>query len=532
MKRTTTSPHAHTSAPQRVLVLWCPDWPVTAAARTHSLPTDTPLALTQAGVIHSSNSAARNHGVTRGLRLREAQARCPSLTVRPYSADDDARAFEPVLTTLEDAVSGVHPLRPGVCVIRARGPARYYGGEEEAALWLLDHVDGLGIPHSRVGVADGVFTGLHAARAAAPQRIRIIPPGGAAAFLAPLPVTVLSADPHSDPHSDDNLATLLRRLGIHTLGDYAALRPDDVLDRFGPHGARLHALAAGLDSHPAHPRTRPHEFDTSIHLEPALDRIDQVAFAVRGTADRFTEQLTRAKLVCTALSVELETERGEHTQRTWLHPRTFTPSDIVDRVRWQLQGGSTQTGLTSGIARVTLSPHQLDELGNHETGLWGRGPDERVHHALSRLQSMLGHTAVLTAAISGGRSPADRVSYAPWGERMQHPRPPDRPWPGQHPPLAPTTVYRQPHPVTLFTDTGTPVDVTDRGHLTGTPATITGARGTLRIHTWAGPWPTRERWWDTDTAQHTHRIQAVDTTGIAWLLGHRDGNWWLEARYD
>ena len=112
------------------------------------------------------------------------------------------------------------------------------------------------------------------------------------------------------------------------------------------------------------------------------------------------------------------------------------------------------------------------------------------------------------------------------------PGPPPPPWPGQLPPLAPTTVYRQPHPVTLFTHTGNPVDVTDRGALTGAPATITGARGTLRIHAWAGPWPTHERWWDTDTAQHTHRIQAVDTSGAAWLLGHRDGGWWLEARYD
>src|SRR5690606_35691726 len=173
-----------------------------------------PVALLDAGHVFASNSAARAHGVTRGLRMREAQSRCPELIVHPYRSDEDARAFEPVLAALEEAVSGVQPLRPGVCVIRARGPARYYGGEDEAALWLLDHVDALVLPGSRVGVADGVFTALHAARAAHPQRIKIVAPGASAEFLAPLPVTVLDADSRSaDSRSDENLTTLLRRLG-------------------------------------------------------------------------------------------------------------------------------------------------------------------------------------------------------------------------------------------------------------------------------------------------------------------------------
>src|SRR5690606_25861903 len=124
---------------------------------------------------------------------------------------------------------------------------------------------------------------------------------------------------------------------------------------------------------------------TVIDFEPALDRVDQVAFGVRATAERFVEGLMSAKLVCTAVNVEVESERGEHSERTWLHPRSFTAAEVVDRVRWQLQGGSTETGLTSGVVRVRLLPDAVDSIGNHEAGLWGSGPDERVHHALSRV---------------------------------------------------------------------------------------------------------------------------------------------------
>ena len=68
----------------RSLVLWCPDWPVLAARREHGLDPETPVALTEAGAVHSCSAAARRDGVQRGLRVREAQFRSPELVVLPY----------------------------------------------------------------------------------------------------------------------------------------------------------------------------------------------------------------------------------------------------------------------------------------------------------------------------------------------------------------------------------------------------------------------------------------------------------------
>ncbi len=166
------------------MLLWCPDWPIEAALRTrgHTIKgwvPDAPLALIEAGRVFACSAAARTQGVRRGLKLREAQARCPELLVEPWRPADDARAFEPVLVGIEELMPGVEPLRAGVCAIRARGPAAYYGGEEEAALWLLDRLDEIGVPGARIGVADGVFTAEQAARQYGaqrhPQRIRIVP---------------------------------------------------------------------------------------------------------------------------------------------------------------------------------------------------------------------------------------------------------------------------------------------------------------------------------------------------------------------
>ena len=546
MMRRTLPSLAPSSDPVRTIVLWCPDWPITAALRTatasaigsgsvgdgggDSLTLDTPLALIEAGLVFACSATARREGVRRGFRLREAQARCPELRVLDYDQAVDIRAFEPVLDVIEETMPGAQLLRPGTCAVRARGPARYYGGEEEAALWLLDALDTLGIHGSRVGIADGPFTAEHAARSPQRQRIRIVPEGGSSEFLAGMPVGLLG---------EQALATLLRRLGIRTLGEFAQLEPRDVEARFGDAGTRVHALARGLDSRPVVPRVVPEELDSAVGFEPPLDRIDQVTFGFRASADRFIEQLVRARLVCTSIRIEVDSESGELSERTWLHPRSFTAADVVDRVRWQLQGSGTiagnpfGSGLSSGIIRVRVVPVSVDAIGNHEQGLWGTGYDERIHHGLSRVQSMLGHGAVVTAAVGGGRTLLDRQTLVAWGDRAETAKPDALPWPGQLPTPTPGTVFEVPQPAMVVDSTGAAIDLDERGVLSGVPARFSTDGRTLHpVSAWAGPWTIDERWWDADTSRRASRFQLVDDAGAAWLLVLDTHVWWAEARYD
>ena len=505
--------------PPRVAVLWCPDWPITAAAQQHKLPPDAAIALVTKNLVFACSPSARVEGVTRGLRVREAQARHPELTVIDYDPALDSRAFEPIIAAMEELVPGVQVLRPGLCAVRVRGAARYYGGEKAAGLFLSGRADEEGAGGARVGIADGIFTADQAARRT--TSVRIIAQGAAAGFLAPLGISLLG---------DPQLVTLLKRLGIHTLGEFATLAADDVFTRFGHAGARLHALASGRDSWPLIARTPPRDLDVVVQFEPALDREDQVAFSVRTTAEEFIEGITAVNLVCTAIRVELDSDSGEISERVWLHPHSFTAGDVVDRVRWQLQGVLGEW--RSGITRVRVSPDAVDAISNHEGGLWGAGPDERVHHGLSRVQSMLGHGAVLMPAVGGGRSLHDRQQLVAWGDPLVGAKPSDQPWPGRLPAPLPGTVFSPRHPVHVLSTDGVSVTVNDRGAVSSPPARFS-ATGTevRRLTAWTGPWSIDERWWSAD-ARRVWRFQAVDDTGCAWLLVLDAGGWWAEARYD
>lgn len=515
------------SAAVRTLVLWCPDWPVLAACREHGVDPELPVALTEKGLVHSCSAAARRDGVARGLRLREAQYRSTSLTVLEYDAALDHRAFEPVVRGIEAIVPGVQVLRPGTLAMRARGPARYYGDERAAARALLEAATRLGVGGARVGVADGPFAAEQAARAAvrAGEAVHVVPVGEAAAFLAPLPVSLVV---------DARTTTLLQRLGVRTLGEFAALPDDDVRRRFGAAGAFAHDRAAGHEQSRVAPRTPPPDFEVEQHFEPPLDRIDQLAFAFRVRAEEFIERMRDVRLVCTGIRVELDDERGGHSSRSWLHPHWFTPADVVDRVRWQLQGaGTADAGLDSPILRLRVVPERVDSTGNHEAGLWGGGPDERVHHGLTRVQSMLGHEGVVTAAVGGGRMLADRQVLVPWGDRAPEPAAAGAPWPGSLPTLAPASVFRERMPVALVDSGGTPVAVDPRGAITAAPASFAVAGSPpAPVRAWAGPWPVVERWWDAERARRVHRFQVVDHDGCAWLLVRDADGWCAEARYD
>jgi protein ImuB len=535
-----------------------PDWPVVAAGAAADLPT----AVLATGRVVAATSPARRLGVRPGLRRREAQARCPEIALVPDDPGRAARVFEPLVVAVESVIPGVEVRGPGECVVPVRGAARYFGGDEAAvgevrralaAAWpAAARVAGSGgagsagpagaPPRCGIGVADGPFAAGVAARVDA-----VVPPEGTAAFLAPLPVDLLG---------DDALVDLLRRLGLVTLGSFAALPAADVAARFGPAGGWAHSLARGADPRPATPREAPVDVGVATAFDPPADRVEQAAFAARRLAEQAHERLRAHGLACTGIRIEAETGSGEGHVRTWRHDGPLSAAAITDRVRWQLDGWLTGSAMsagdgpvavvasagarqspvgrpTAGLVRLRIEPVGLLPADGRQLGLWGEpgAAAARVARVLTRVQGLLGPDAVLTAVVEGGRDPADRIRLVPWGEpRMGTGL--DRPWPGVLPTPAPTLVYRPPLAASVLGADGEPVGVSARCAVTAPPARLTiGAGPPMTVTGWAGPWPVDERWWEAD-ARRRARFQLSVEEGRAYLLAVVGGRWWGEASYD
>ncbi len=528
----------------RVLVLWCPDWSVVAGLAEAERPPSTPAAVFSGHVVEVCNGPARAEGVRRGQRRRDAQARCPELAVLTANADRDARAFERVLGLVEDLRPGVAALRPGLLAVRA--PAGWFGSEANAAATICEVLVEAGVRDVRFGVADDLFTAEQAARSVQPQEWAVVPTGESAAFLAPLPVEVLDAD---GPQGREAVS-LLRRLGLRSLGDVAALPSEALEARLGRYGASAWRRARGLDPALFAARAVPPELDRVVVFEPPLDSAEAVTFSVRTTAEEFLAALGRLQLVATGVRIEVEADGVLASSRTWLHPRFFTARDLVDRVHWQLQsrehGGSLRARKESGqvgapVERVRFVPDAVEPAAAHGESLWGGGSDDLVERGVARVQAMVGFDAVRRPVRQGGRSPAARQATVPWGERPVDLRPLDRPWPGRVPGPAPVRVFASPMGAEVVDADGRAVAVTERGAVTGAPSRFRigcseptlaqGEQAWQPVTAWAGPWPTDESWW-SGGAGLSARFQVVAGDGRAWLLLCGAEGWSLEAGYD
>jgi protein ImuB len=524
----------------RVLVVWCPDWPVAAALAEDGLPVTpgpgAPAAVLTRSAVVACNQAARAEGVRRGMRRRDAQARCPELVLLPDNPDRDARAFEPVLAAVEALRPGVAPLRPGLLAIRA--PGRFYGGEEHAAAVIAERLVQTGVWDCRIGIADDLFSAEQAARLADVQGWRVVPAGESAAFLRELPVEVLDAG----AAGEGDLVGLLQRLGLRRLGDLATLPARDVLTRFGAYGAKVHRLARGVDPVGPATRTPPPDLVREVSFEPPLSSVEAVCFSVRRTAEDFVAALGDRGLVCTAVRVEAEGDdagRSLLSRRTWVHSRWFSAPDLVDRVHWQLQATPAGVSVGAPVGLVRFVPETVEPSAAHADGLWGGDNDDRVDRGVARVQAMLGYDAVVVPVRQGGRSPADRQALVPWGERAAGLRPLELPWPGRVPAPAPTRVFPEPWMTTVVGAAGQPVAVTERGTVSCEPVrfTVTSSRGGdspawQPIDAWAGPWPVDEQWWEGGDRRPVARFQVVGVDGRAWLMRCDGDQWWTEAAYE
>ena len=515
------------SAPVRTLVARCDHWPVVVLG----YPLTEPVAVVAASRVVAASVAARSHGVVPGLRLRTAAARCADLVVRERDLALEARAFEPVVATLDDVTPALEVSRPGTCSFAARGPSRYFGGDEVLAGMALERVTQALEGHTgvRVGIADDPFTAAVAAELAGP--VRIVEPAGSAAFLAPLPVRMLGLP---------ELTDVLVRLGIGTLGAFAGMPAADVLARFGTEGRRAQCLAAGNDERPLAPRAPPDDWSASTEFDPPVDRLDRVAFCARALAEQLHRRLEAAGMSCVRVAVEAETAEGEKFARLWRHEGGLSATDIADRVRWQFDSRLADSGSlrsSDGIVRLALIGDEVTSARGRQLGFWGgeAEADERAVRVAARLSGRLGPEAVRVPDRRGGRHPDEQFTLVPAAAvdlRDRRLAGDDRPWPGGLPAPSPARLLVAPWPAEVHDAAGGAVRVTGRGSVSAPPARLTVGGWSSAVVAWGGPWPTEERWWDPGRRRRRARLQLLIDDGLACLAVLERGRWQVTALWD
>lgn len=215
------------------------------------------------GVVATANYVARRYGVHSAMPLRTARRLCPHGVYleghhglyRDYS--------QRLMTMLDEYSPLVEKMSLDEAYVDLTGTERLFGPPVQTARLIQKRVfDELALTIS-VGVATNKLVAKVASDYRKPGGFTVVPLGGEAAFLAPLPVERL-------PGVGPSLLARLHDRGVVTVGDLARVPPHLLQLSFGEWGESLAYRARGEDVRPvvAHDEvksiSREHTFDEDV----------------------------------------------------------------------------------------------------------------------------------------------------------------------------------------------------------------------------------------------------------------------------
>ena len=410
---------------------------VAAGSRAELLGVPTALAPEPGGqLVGEVSQAAEAFGIHPGMRLGEALARYPRLTLIPPDPAGVADHWEGSLGALESIGAAVEPVAPGVACFDARSLLLLHGGSLAAVLAaarraLGDRVNDpdpsqtrpggpplaamwppkapLGAP-ARLGVAPSRFAAIAAARRARARRPLVVDGGErqARAFLAPMPVSLLRLRAELAA-----LPEALERLGVGSLGELAALPLAAVVDRFGGAGRLAHRLASGGDE-PLRPRQAGEVVRESLELPEAADGI-QLERALGLLVDRLLARRERRgrSLRSVVLAAALVEQGG-----TWRQQVTFREA-LADPLRMRLALTPRLSLVPAPVRVLRLAVERFGPVASEQRGLLDASRDARaarLREAVSQARAAAGADAALRILEidPGSRLPERRAVLTPF----------------------------------------------------------------------------------------------------------------------
>ena len=348
--------------------------------------------------------------------------------------------------------------------------------------------------------------------------LTVIEPGREAEMLASLPLSLLEAltTPKSQPPTTNHQppttnhqppTDTLRQWGLRTLGDFAALPPDEVAVRLGQTGVEWQRVARGEDRQPLVPAVPEERFEQTLDLDWPIEGLEPLSFVLGRLMEPLAAHLERRGRGAAVLHVRLHLVtravhvrslqlpapmRDARTLRTLalLDLESHPPDAAIDRVTVAIDPTPARVVQFSLLTRPLPSPEHLSTLAARLAALMGEGRcgspvlvDSWRPGACAMKPFVPRDSYVIHSHEPRRRGDAELETI----HSLRAPVPP-RPVAvnGVANPTVALRRFRVPIPARVRVEQGRPVHVSidRRGFSSG------------RIEVAAGPWRTSGEWWE------------------------------------
>jgi DNA polymerase-4 len=352
------------------------------------------------GVVCAASYEARKFGVRSAMPTAEARRRCPHGVFLPPRFDRYGALSRDVFAIYRRYTPLVEPLSLDEAFLDVTRSRALHGEPLDIARKVKDEVRGATGLTVSAGVADCKMAAKIASDLGKPDGLVVVPTGGTAAFLAPLPVSRLWGVGKVTEQA-------LRALGIATVGELARFPGQVLVERLGSAGAHMRALARGEDPRPVVPDEEAHSvgaedtFGRDLRggealLPQLLDQSVRVARRLREAGLRGRTVTLKVKFADFALV----------TRRTTLAAPTDDAAAIYAAVRADLARADVDRPVR--LTGVTVSG--FDGVEEAQLGLFAAGEASpagkraALNAALDALDARFGEGAVKPATLAEGRA--------------------------------------------------------------------------------------------------------------------------------
>jgi len=326
------------------------------------------------GIVLAASPECRAAGVWIGMPTRNARELASGATCLAPHPDAVDEIYERVLNLLDRFAEVVEPDAQLGAWFLPTVTARSPQDERRLGAAIVDSLAAMLALESTLGVATGKFLAKVTAERAEVGAPEVIPADQSAAYLAPLPISIL---PLSLGAVDR-----LKLLGIVTVGDFAGLPTETLPRRFGREAILAHRRSRGDDDTLLVSRQRRETRSLRRTFEPPIEDRMLLTSVARDLLARLCAHLRAERQTFRHLAISVGREDGRLAERNadlraptnQLEQCSALLGSMVETI--QLAGAVAAIGLRLSALGPEI-PRQETLFGSHFDGLLGFGTNER-----------------------------------------------------------------------------------------------------------------------------------------------------------
>lgn len=420
-------------APPMFAVIHLPQFALQAALRPEPELWTRPVALVDPALstprVCDQTMPALQHGIEAGLTPTQALARCREVMIRHRSPARESAATDALLQCAYGFSPNVENTAPGVATLDLRGLSELTPGAGAPAPSTVDgrREAGRAEPEAggrggsgmerwagrlhaalqalqltaRIGIGPTPTLARHAARWG-PTHTEAQAPAAhcsvvtdARGFVEALPVAAL------EPSTD--VASILDKWGVRTVGQLLALGQEAVMDRLGLEAIALFAAASTRATRPLN-LVRPTErYEESFEFEHAIETVEPLLFILNRFVDQLSRRLELGALAAEQLTLRLHLATGETLEFPRRVPQPTRRAEILFRMlQTLLDSLRTDAPIVGVMLRADPTRPGQKQFSLFEAAL--RDPHQ-FQETLARLSALVGAERVGTPVRENSHRP-------------------------------------------------------------------------------------------------------------------------------